>query len=859
MPAQLSNKNDSDEAQRVGAGETAQQLHEREQQTRFDQDFNNLTSPEHMSKDGVGGDTGSSDAVRDAEENPAGTPSGGFYHPLPGGKKAVKTGQKNIFVKKGGIIGLILTIVVGGGIAGVTLLSPAGLFLELGNVFTNAFDDSSSALSIKANKLIALKVNGIKNAFDQSSDGKCNIKCQFGTVGETMKNNLESPTNGFQAEFGDRKFGGRYTIKSVTFPDGTKTSTAAEFSKAMKDPTRARDFNKVFNSKIKFFLNGSPFALSLKTKLGLDRSPKVKGSTKEEVDASLRKSVGATGNTAVDGNIATVDEKKTTISDKISAKLSPKIDKAGSVLGVACLAYDATRISVAVTKASKYAAFAAFAISFLAVKDQIMAGDADGTVVSTLGAQLTDSGSSATDSAAFKQAKYGDTASNDTGFSFSPSTGLATALAGIGGAIGVNATARAAAHTTCATVNNPGAVVVSCLPEIIAGLGAAGVGAIVTAVGCIGVNFVAGAVVGAGIGAALPLIIDAIAKGDLKLPDETTRGAAAGQVIGLGAESVLNGKSQTFGLAPATSAQDIVAYNQATLEDKNMQSAIAKLDAADEPLNVNNQYTFVGSLVSKLDLASYKNTSFFGALTHTLGIVPLSLASASSSLYAESGYPLGYDKSKVFKLGNDASLDGIGVPSDKNGFPTYVMSNDELNEDAYTAIDNLVASNDIDANGAVIDGSDYQKYQTYCGINRVDPMGETTGSISDDDYEWEVGAKCTEKSQHMSDIRVHTMNVNINDTIDGKYTATGAGDTPSSSAAAATATTATATDVAAQPLQPIYNISAGFGPRLKPCADCSTNHPAVDLAKDPKNIVKASGYSYINPILYMALFGVTIG
>lgn len=797
-------------------------------------------------------------AVRKAEEYPDDTSlDGGLYkRSVDGGKQ--RTGQKNIFVKRGGIIGLVLTFIVGGGIAGIALLSPAGLFIQLGNVFSNAFDDSSSALNIRTNKLLSMKVEGLKNAFDQSSEGKCNIKCKFGTVGETMKNNLESPSNKFQAEFGERKFGGRYTLKSIRFPDGTKVTSGAEFTQAMKDPRRARDFSKVFNSKIKFFLNGSPFALALKNKLGgLDRSNKIKPGTQEEIDASLRETVGAEGATAAEGESKTIESKKAAVGDKLNAKVGAKVAKATDFVGVACLAYDVTRVSVAVTKATKIAAFAAFGFAFLSVKDQIMAGDADPSVVSALGAQLTDNGTSATDAPIYGQAARGDIGDNNTGFSLSPSTGFATALAGIGGVVGVNAVARGAAHELCKTGGGPVGTVVSCLPEIAAGFMAAGVGSIVAAVGCIGINVIGGALAGAAIGAALPTLLDAIAKGDLKIPDETTRGVAAGQVIGLAAEVALNGKSQSYGMTPASSADQIVAYNNATLGDKNQQTAIAKLDAADDPLNINNEYTFVGSLASKLDLASYKSGTFMSAITHTLGLLPMSLAGISSNIYAESGYPLGYDKSTVFKSGNDASLDGVGFLSDKNGLTTYVMSDAELAEGIGTAIDNLTSSNDINADGNAIPGSDFEKYTTYCGINRVDPMGETTGSISDDDYEWEIGAKCGEKSSHMNDIRVYTMDGGINDTIDGKYVSSSASGTP------------VAVDgKAIQPLQPGYSILSGFGPRTTLYASCLSVHSAVDLtkeitianiAKDPKNIINASGYSYINPILYWAQFGVIIG
>jgi hypothetical protein len=706
----------------------------------------------------------------DKKERDGTIPPDTNFHSTYGGKKTVggrRLSADNIkaIIRKRGPLALLFGVLGIGGVVGTVLLAPGALFIQLGNVFTNAFDDSAPALTIRTNKLLAKKADGIRNAFDQSSDGKCNIKCRMGTVSETMKNNLENPRNQFKAEFGERKFGGRYTIRSITFPNGDVATNGAEFSALLSKTENAKAFKKVFNSRIKFFLNGSPFSVMLKTKYnGLNRLPKVGGATEDEVKSSLRSSLGLEGETAAEDGGKTLASKRDGINTKISAA---KIGKPSNLAGAACALYDISRVSTAATRGLKFATYAAFAVTFLSMKDAIMAGEADATTISALGAQLTNNGS-ATDSAIYKQAAYGDTAASSSPFTLNPSNGLVTVLAGIGGTIGANQATRLATHATCGTLNSPEGTVALCIPAIISGAAAAGVGALVTGAGCIIGNAVAGLVLGGLLDQAIPIVIKAIAEGDLTIPDELTSGIDAGQVMGLGAKVILGeGKSSTYGLGVASTAEDVTAYSVASAEVEQQESAIAQLEAKDTPFDINNEYTFVGALASKLNLASYRGSSIAASLSQTLSLLPRSLATLSNSVNAQS-YPLGYDKAKLYQ-GNDCpALNAIGAVGDSNCTPAYVMSDAELEADIDPVIDRLIAGGEIDEDtGLAKSGSNFERYTKYCGIGRVDPIGETSYSIADPDYEWQIGAMCTQKNQYISDYRVYTMDKAIDDTMDG--------------------------------------------------------------------------------------------
>lgn len=126
------------------------------------------------------------------------------------------------------------------------------------------------------------------------------------------------------------------------------------------------------------------------------------------------------------------------------------------------------------------------------------------------------------------------------------------------------------------------------------------------------------------------------------------------------------------------------------------------------------------------------------------------------------------------------------------------MSSEELNVDSEKVIDYMIdpAHPYIDADtgevlpgtatvdplgGSVVDidpvtlkpttsvvttnNNDYKNYLDYCA-NRTTPIGETSGSIEDANYNWEVGVKCTENNEMMHMFRAYTMDKAINDTMD---------------------------------------------------------------------------------------------
>ena len=156
--------------------------------------------------------------------------------------------------------------------------------------------------------------------------------------------------------------------------------------------------------------------------------------------------------------------------------------------------------------------------------------------------------------------------------------------------------------------------------------------------------------------------------------------------------------------------------------------------------------------------------SFLNSFT---SIIPKSFASLLNPASAASTATAADAKAALYNNKcQDQSLKSIGIDGDALCNPSYFMSNSELNADSNAVIDYMNTNKDIDLDtGDVIPGSNYQKYLDNCA-NRIDQLGETSASISEDDYDWKVGLKCTEKSEMLSNFKVYTMDKSINDTMD---------------------------------------------------------------------------------------------
>lgn len=752
----------------------------------------------------------------------------GWTNSVTNNKATGKAKFANFLKKKGPIGAVLAMLVTTGGIIGVMYIVPSAITFHIINALTD-MDPSDDALKIRTH--LVLK-NKMKNAFAESSDGKCNIKCKLGSVNEDFIKNLKA--NDFKVDSTKKSFG-RYVINSITFPDGTVVNSGAEYSEAMKDTPRASSFKSVFNSKTAYFLNGR-FGTILKTKFGLDKTSKLVSDIKDKVSGkmesskqnvinSLRKALGwpeldvkapkmtLAEKAAIDPNFKKVYEKVNSINSKTG--------KFTNLAGGACSIYDATKgISYAI-KTARIAAFVAITMTMFTANDQAKAGDGDENIMAVIGDMLTqpdENGDTATSSLGYRMAAYNDigTLSEEDQKYSSTTTGafvgfMSTlvgyvAKGGVTSVVGMNEMCKKFASTVASVIE----IAVICGSDLMISLvfaaetfGLSILGA--TAI-CLAENAIMLYAMNKATSAALGGAVEQIKKTEVSVIDETTRGSALGNSIFSGSAQILGGKSAGYGMKAGNHSQ-IKKYLAKTAAVRQQDTDIALYEARNTPFDINNQYSFMGILSNNLGLSSLKNSSTTNNLRNLFSFLPKSFATLSNNVSAK-------DDAKDDLYDNkcqDSSLKSIGVDADAFCNPTYVMSDAELDADIAPVTQYMIDKGYINEDtGEAISGTDYQLFMDNC-VNRVDPLGETSASISEDNnYEWKIGLKCVEDDSSssktvaytdtnsttatdydsnlnytvgsssdlggkMSYFRVYTMDKSINDTIDTPYAAAGGG------------------------------------------------------------------------------------
>jgi len=745
-------------------------------QKDYDKKFNDIANAESSSTfDSTSTKTENASEINEQESSTPGRQ--GFYNQSAGGKSKglVKGGKKK------GPIAAIIGLLVGGGLGMGVMFSPSLLIVHLKETMVKALDDANPALSLRTNKMLWKKVNSIASGFEYSKDGKCNVKCKFGSVSESMKMNLEKPGSKFKVEFNETKVAGikRYTIKSMSYDGGKPITNAADFKKLMADPMAASDFKKHFNSKTAYFLNGK-FGTVLREKFGINKLTKVYGETLDKAKASVRKSLGLEGEKAstkppakqTDAEKRAILEKHPVYSKTLS-KIGSLRTKVTDPATFACMAYNVGRSSIFAIKAAKMAAFASFAVIFLNVADQIKSGDnVDPAAVEQIGNQLTTKdakGMSATDSIGYKTAAFSESlapSASDKKFSIQPIQLIATVVASMLAFALASKATLLASSIACKTLGGIG-YVFDCGAELLIAaatlIETAGIGSVGALIVCAVKIAVIATVLSGILGGLLGTLINYMVQSELPVLDETTIGADAGNAIYSGTASIMGGSSSSYGLRPG-SQEDIKQYSLDTSDIINQQDAIARYEAKSTPFDAINQYSFMGTILSKLGFYNLSNSSTRSMFSNILSFIPRSLSLVQNPAMAATS--AAENKAKIYGNCDDWTLKQMNIGADALCNPSYVMSSTELGQDIDTSVDYMINNNYIDKDtGIATPGSEYAKYIQYCA-DRKEPMGETATALEDDDYLWAVGINCLENNEMMQNFRVYTMDSSINDTME---------------------------------------------------------------------------------------------
>jgi len=744
-------------------------------------------------------ETSDIDAVKNGEENPEALWKTDIPEKNSTNKGPKLSKLKNVLLaskKNSPLITIAVSLVAI--ITGVSIATGPGLLLmNMASKLTDALHDASPALHIRSNKMIYKKFASTKNSFKTYANGKCPIACRFGSINDTMMRNFKAKGFIVNATEGTGLQKGRFIIDSMQFPDGTIVHNGAGFNEAMKSPARYSSFQKVFHSKTAYFLN-SKFGQILRTKFGLNKlaslTTKYKQkatdkitSAKEKVKSSMRDVLGLPPSDQTKLKLTPRERiiasgKYKGVLDFIDGPAAKAGGKITNILQGLCAVYNIARGITYATKVGKIAAFVGFAMIFLNAADQIKAGDADPEVISALGDQLTQvdaDGKSATDSLGYRTAAYNDTGPlSDDDKKYSAAIGSTTAVALLAtltfflGKAGKEA--MSIAKFACRFANNfIVGVVMSCPEQILAAIASSwsGVGPIASAAVCVGKLFATILVMSKGISYVLGEIIPALANSEIPILDGDTTGPAAGNAIYTGTAQILGGTAASYGLKAGTQ-DEIRQYALDTATIRQQEAAIASYDARGTPFDINNQYSFLGSIAQKLNFNPVASSSLLTSFGNLLSIVPRSFASLSNNVGAEAN-----KKADIYGRCADTGLQQIGITGDAFCNPSYVMSDTEMNQDIDLATSYMIDNKFInEETGEAITGSEYETYIKYC-VNRSDPLGETGTPIEAGDYSWAVGENCVISNEKFSYFRTYTMDKSVSDTMDEEATTIPAGNT----------------------------------------------------------------------------------
>lgn len=675
-----------------------------------------------------------------------------------------KTKGNGFFKKKGPIASLLLILGCGGvGIAG--LLSPSLLIVHVKETLVDKFNYQLTSMELRTNKILKSKIDGTTTGICGS---KISIKCKYSTMSDKQITNFKKA--GIEVT-GEKNSLGRTKPTSFTY-NGEEIS-AKDFSQKYKSNANFRSAVKQgYNPKFAGFAD-KIWNKAANTLKGLSKkATKIEGDTYDDklnnLDESITDKSGLKlsdtnikeGDTNPDTNEPyTAEDVKTAEANKklleeagegsILSKLGKGVDEIGNMIKITgplddgCAVYRTFRAVGFAAKTVRVIALAQFAWTILNVADQIKAGDATPEDTEFIGKLLTDRTedeygnlTSATDSAGYKYAAYGDIGA------MSLSSMNYMAAAGVSGImINFFESFPKATKTTCNILGNP---IVGLLSLAVGGLSfATGIGetkALAQAGGKMSAKVVIETIkstikkgvkeaikdptfwTGTGLAFAewlLPDLLKNIIAGTVI--DSSTVGANAGDALTSGAAVIMGQSAKSGGNAPLTPTQ-AVAYN-------NLSQEVAAVYASEDqathsPFDISNKNTFLGSIVSNLTPYLSKMSSLSSIFDTMSSLLSKTFTSVFSLNTKASANISDYETCQ------DVDYRDLGVATDPFCNVIYGIPTEDLDIDPNTVADYLLNNNDIDESGDTISGSSYEKFQKTC-INRTDPLGYSEDGSDD--------------------------------------------------------------------------------------------------------------------------------
>jgi surface antigen len=686
-----------------------------------------------------------------------------------GGGKAKETFSLKALFKKKGPIGIIIALCGVGGASFFTI--PSILPLQLRAVAENFYGNVSRSSLYHYKSTIRYKIGNQKACSSPAS-----IRCKMATVNDKTIDRYEK--QGFKIE--SDKVGDRHVIKSATFPDGTKVTDGDAFVAHMDASTSARSkVFGVFNPRSGPYV-GKNFTEKVLKKFGLAKN-KIVLSNKDKAAAarSFNREAGVPEDAA-----ANADENRTRTESEIKEKSLKVAGKVTNVVGLACGAYDLTRVGLGLVKAKNAVKYIAFGWFFLKAADQIRTGDMDAGTMTVIGGILTkvaasgeNAGKSATDSPGYRAMANGDrgklaTSMQNILLGGNPALKkLDDTVIYIKSLFGTKST-----HAGCKATSDP--AIGAALSAAMCGASGAAAGTIVPVLGntvggvggvavCAAINLglaIAGSlVVGKIIEEIMPALVDYLSSVRL---DYDMSSMDTGNAITIGAGLLFATAGTSAGMKLATK-KEASSFSKVAYEADKQYDDVARYDARDTPFDVENQYSFMGQIVSKFGVGATGGNPIAATLSSIGSIFSNAQTSLFSTVASAADMPSSLNDKTLGEC-YDPELAEKNIACDVVGIPQTVQTKAEMTQPEGENLDYMISNGYVADDGTVNTDKDYAKYLEYCTSKGEEVPGTSLLSISDDDYDW-PDTRCQEQSTEISNFRTYTSRISGNEDEDTQY------------------------------------------------------------------------------------------
>jgi len=814
------------------------------------------------------------DAVKEGEEDPKVPGKEGLYRRSSGGKVATPTLLG--YLKKRGPLGAIAAIFLGGGGLLGFIFAPGLGIVQLKEVLMGDLNDQLAAFDLRSDRMLRTKIGGLQSGVCSNAVKiRCQFTTmsqrqvdKFRKAGFVIDEQRSGPFGrqrivSMTAPTGD-KINNPQDLTNLRKNPTVRSSLNRVFNPLYASLS---DYvaNKTFDTKFK---TSKASKLTGTTPDELDESmrnnttgERPSGQRPVLVDGDDRFILDDEGNRVAEGTdrfnqiVADDDAKTGVLNNRANQVADTNVKAVGGVLGgalkgasligiadSACSVYNVSRAVAAAAKAARAIQLAQYSMVFLTTADKIKAGVATPEEVEYLGniVAAVDTREKITDelsplSEAVTVAEAQDLADSGEiqrdnpfyGKNFFDSPGYKTAAYNeaptlttqsqqymIGGGLSGTFSSVTDDIVSAVSPGNPSGVRDACgaiQSWWVRGAGLAlGVAA---AIGSFGVTTILS--VGGSIGFAMALPFLEAALTDIvagKVVGPNTVGVEAGDATFAGTAALLGGVAQARGLKPL-SADEVASYATLTDQVEGEYIAQARYEAKDTPLDVMNQYSFLGSFARSLNIPYIKAASSIGG---TLQAIPQILSTSVASIIPSVGAQQGFNPERFTKC-QDEGYAELNIAADVFCNVRYGLTTADLDRDPLDVVD-FMLDGDFDGgfinpSGTPVSGSLYDTYVKKC-IDRENGWGESGQEQADD---WDIGLACVGQSSvvsetQLSNFRVYTIDKSISDAMEDEEPSVSSqiGDIVSPVSAGA-------------------SISSNFGPRTSPCAGCSSWHRGTDF------------------------------